>query len=746
MIREKIRQEMIGQEVPGKHNDKDTIRRSTPSGMQRRDFLKVSIAASGGLLIGFHFPGVSQLASAQQASPNSFMPNAFVRIGTDERVTVIVNHSEMGQGVYTSLPMLLADELDADWNKVGYEPAPVDPKYNHPAFGMQITGGSSSVWSGLEQFRQAGAAARALLIAAAAQQWNVDATTCRTESGAVFNGTRKLTYGQLVGAAAKLPPPEHVQLNDPKTFKLIGKPIKRLDTSEKINGGAVFGIDVRLPGMLTAAIARPPIFGAKMKSFDDSRARSMPGVRKIVAIPAGVAVIADTFWQAKVARDALRVEWDEGSMGTFNTSKMMQDFRERAKTTGVSVRKDGDAAEALANAAKKIEAVYEVPYLSHLMMEPLNCVVDLRADSCEVWTGSQFQTVDRANAAKVAGLPNEKVQLHTTFLGGGFGRRANPQSDFVVEAVHVAKAAGAPVKVIWTREDDMQGGWYRPAFLHSIEGGIDASGNPVSWRSRLVGQSIMAGTSFAAAMMKGKAYDPASVEGVDDLPYAIPNVTVESHQAEIGVPVQWLRSVGHSHTAFAVECFVDELAALAQKDPYQFRRQLLQKQPRHLGVLDLAAQKAGWDKPLPKAMGRGIAVHFAFGSYSAHVAEVSVTDGKVRVHRMICAIDCGQYVNPGIIAAQTEGGAIFGASAALFQELTFANGRLQQTNFHTFPVMRMNECPEIETHIVESNEKAGGIGEPGVPCAAPAIANAVFAVTGKRIRRLPIRMTETEAV
>ncbi len=711
-------------------------------GMQRRDFLKVSVAASGGLLIGFHFPGISKLASAQ-AAPNAFMPNAFVRIGTDERVTVIVNHSEMGQGVYTSLPMLLAEELDADWTKVGYESAPVDAKYNHPAFGMQMTGGSSSVWSGLEQFRQAGAAARALLIAAAAQQWNVDAASCRTESGAVLNGSnRKLTYGQLAAAAAKLTPPEHVQLKDPKTFKLIGKPIKRLDTPEKLNGKAVFGIDVKLPGMLTAVIARPPIFGAKMKSFDDSRARSMAGVRKIAAVPAGVAVIADTFWQAKVARDALRVDWDEGSMGTFNTSQMMQDFRERAKSTGTSVRKDGDAAGALASAAKKIDAVYEVPYLSHLMMEPLNCVVDLRADSCEVWTGSQFQTIDRANAAKIAGLLNEKVQLHTTFLGGGFGRRANPQSDFVVEAVHVAKAAGAPVKVMWTREDDMQGGWYRPAFLHAIEGGIDAEGNAVSWRSRLVGQSIMAGTPFAEAMMHGKAYDPASVEGVDDLPYAIPNVTVESHQAEINVPVQWLRSVGHSHTAFAVECFVDELAALAQKDPYQFRRQLLLKQPRYLGVLDLAAQKAGWDKPLPKGMGRGIAVHFAFGSYSAHVAEVSVTEGKVRVHRMVCAIDCGQYVNPGIIAAQTESGAIFGASAALFQELTFANGRLQQTNFHTFPVIRMNECPEIETYIVENNEKAGGIGEPGVPCAAPAIANAVFAVTGKRVRRLPIRVTE----
>jgi isoquinoline 1-oxidoreductase subunit beta len=721
------------------------IRRNVNLGLERRDFLRISVAASGGLLIGLHFPGLQAIASAESVSkqPANFMPNAFVRIGSDDRVTVIVNHSEMGQGVYTSLPMLLAEELDADWEKVGFEPAPVDPKYNHPAFGIQMTGGSSSVWSGLEQFRQAGAAARAMLVTAAAQQWKVDTTACRTESGAVLNGSnRKLTYGQLVGIAATLTPPEHVQLKDPKTFKLIGKPIKRLDTPEKLNGGAVFGIDVKLPGLLTAVIARPPIFGAKMKSFDDSRARSMPGVKKIVAVPAGVAVIAESFWQAKMARNALKVEWDEGSMQNFSTAEMMHQFREQVKSPGTSVRKDGDAASALSGAAKKIEAVYEVPYLSHLMMEPLNCTVDLRADSCEVWTGSQFQTIDRANAAKVAGLPPEKVQLHTTFLGGGFGRRANPQSDFVVEAVHVAKAAGAPVKVIWTREDDMAGGWYRPAFLHAIEGGVDASGNALGWRSRLVGQSIMAGTLFAAMMMKGKEYDPASVEGVDDLPYEIPNITVESHQAEINVPVQWLRSVGHSHTAFAVECFVDELAGLAQKDPYQFRRALLQKHPRHLAVLDLAAEKAGWGKPLPNGMGRGIAVHFAFESYSAHVVEVSVENGQVRVHRMVCAIDCGQYVNPGIIAAQTEGGAIFGASAALFQELTFDKGRLQQTNFHTFPVMRMNECPKIETYIVDNQEKSGGIGEPGVPCAAPAIANAVFAVTGKRIRKLPIRLSE----
>lgn len=710
--------------------------------IERREFLKLSVAASGGLLIGFQLPGIARLADAEESVAKTFMPNAFVRIGTDERITVIVNHSEMGQGVYTSLPMLLADELDADWNKIGFEPAPVDPKYNHPAFGIQMTGGSSSVWSGLQQFRQAGAAARAMLIAAAAKQWNVEPATCRTEEGAVFSSSgARLTYGQLASTAAQLAPPEHIELKDPKNFKLIGKPIKRLDTPEKLNGKAEFGIDVKLPAMVTAVVARPPVFGAKLKSFDDSRARSMPGVRKIAAVPSGVAVIADTFWQANMARDAVRIEWDEGSMRHFDTARMMQEFRERAKTPGTSVRKDGDSEAALSRAAKKIEAVYEVPYLSHLMMEPLNCVVDLRADSCVLWTGTQMQTLDRMSAAKTAGLPPEKVQIHTTYLGGGFGRRANPHSDFVIEAVNVARLAGAPVKVMWTREDDMSGGYYRPAFVHAITGGIDASGNVVSWRSRLVGQSIMAGTPFEA-MMKGKSYDPSSVEGVEDLPYAIPNITVESHQAEVGVPVQWWRSVGHSHTAFAVESFIDELAALAQKDPYQFRRQMLQKQPRYLGVLDMAAQKAGWDKPLPKGVGRGIAVHFAFGSYSAHVAEVSVTDNKVRVHRMVCAIDCGEYVNPNIIAAQTEGGAIFGLSAALFQELTFEKGRLQQTNFDAFPVLRMNECPEIETHIVESKEKAGGIGEPGVPCAAPAIANAIFAATGKRVRRLPIRMSE----
>src|SRR5438093_1118248 len=607
--------------------------------IHRREFLKVSIGAGGGLLLGFRLAGAGETLALQIGSATSFAPNAFVRIGTDERVTVIVNHSEMGQGVYTSLPMLLAEELDADWNKVGFESAPVDAKYNHPVFGMQMTGGSSSVWSGFEQFRQAGAAARAMLIAAAAQQWNVDPSKCRTDTGAVFDpSNRKLTYGQLAEAAAKLTPPAQVPLKDPKTYKLIGKQAKRLDNSDKVNGKAVFGIDVKMPRMLIAVVARAPIFGAKVRTFDDSRARSMAGVRRIVAVPSGVAVIADSFWQAKMARDALHIDWDEGTMSSFNTNEMMRQFREQAKLAGKSVRRDGDADATIVKAAKRLEAVYEVPYLSHARMEPLKCAVDLRSDSCEIWTGTQFQTVDRANAAKVAGLPDEKVQIHTTFLGGGFGRRATPKSDFVVEAVHVAKVATAPVKVVWTREDDMQGGWYRPAFLHAIAGSLDASGKPVSWRSRLVGQSIFAGTQFES-MMNKTGYDPASVEGADDLPYDIPNLAIEYQQTEVNVPVQWWRSVGHSHTGFATECFIDELAGLAKKDACEFRRALLRKHPRHLGVLELAAQKAGWGTPLPKGHGRGIAVHSSFESFVAQVAEVSVEEGKVRVHRMVCAVD-----------------------------------------------------------------------------------------------------------
>ncbi len=707
--------------------------------MPRRDFLKLTVTACGGLLIGFHLPVLGQEAAASK----TFAPNAFVRIGRDEWVTVIVNHSEMGQGIFTALPAILADELDADWTKVRFEPAPVDPVYNHPAFGIQMTGGSTSTWASFDQFRKAGAAARAMLIMAAAQQWGVDSASCRTQNGKVIHGAsdRSLSYGQLSDKAAGLTPPKQVVLKDPKDYKLIGKPLKRLDAPEKTNGKATFGIDVQTPEMLVAVVARSPVFGGKVVKFDATEAMKVSRVRKVAQVPSGVAVIAEGFWPAKLGRDKLNITWDEGSMADFSTEAQRKQYAEMAGQPGIIARQQGDAASALGSAAKKIKASYEAPYLSHAMMEPLNCTVDLRADHCEIWTGTQFQTVDRAAAAEVAGLKPEQVEIHTTFLGGGFGRRACPASDFVREAVHVAKAAGAPVKVIWTREDDMHGGYYRPMYHHALEGGIDAQGYPLVWSHHIVGQSILAGTPFA--MMIKNGVDATSVEGAADLPYAIPNLSVEYHPANVGVPVLWLRSVGHSHTGFVTESFLDELAALGGKDPLELRRALLAKSPRNVGVLELVAQQAGWGTPLPAGHGRGIAVHASFESFNAQVAEVSVdSSGTVRVLRMVCAVDCGRYVNPNIIEAQMEGGIIFGLTAALYGELTFDKGRVQQSNFHDYQMLRMYESPTIEVHIVQNNEKSGGIGEVGVSCVAPAVANAIFAATGKRIRKLPIRMSE----
>jgi isoquinoline 1-oxidoreductase beta subunit len=722
---------------------------SVPAVFGRRSFLKTSAAAGGGLVVALYVPGAAAALSAQAPRPQPLLPFAYVKITPDETVTIVSNHSEMGQGVYTSLPMLLNEELQADWSKIRVESAPVDAMYNHPIFGIQITGGSTTTAAEWDHYRKLGAAARVVLVAAAAQQWKVDASTCRVEKGVVIHTptSKKATYGSLAAVAATLPVPVDVPLKDPKNFTLIGKPTRRLDTPSKTNGTAQFGLDVTLPGMLTALIARSPVFGGKVMSFDATEAQQVPGVKAVVQVPTGVAVIAERFWPAKLGRDKLKIKWDEGDNSNLSTTRMLADFSARSASPGNLAKKTGDPQSALSSAAKKITAEYDVPYLAHAMMEPLNCVVDLRADSCEIWTGTQFETVDRANAAKTAGLPPEKVQIHTTLLGGGFGRRANPASDFVIEAVQVAKVAKAPVKVVWTREDDMHGGWYRPMWHDRFAAGLDASGNPVAWTHTIVGQSIMAGTPFESLMIKD-GVDSASVEGASDLLYGIPNLQVDLHSPKIGVPVQWWRSVGHSHTGFSVEAFFDEVAHAGGKDPYQLRRTLLAQQPRMLAVLDLAAEKAGWSKFgaskwLPKGVGRGIATHFSFDSYVAQVIEASVEkDGNVRVHRVVCAVDCGRVVNPDTVKAQMEGGIIFALTAALKTEITLENGRVQQSNFHDYPMLRIHEAPAIEVYIVPSEEKPTGVGEPSVPPVAPALSNAIFAATGRRVRRLPIRNSD----
>lgn len=703
--------------------------------MQRRAFLQVGGTIGAGLVLGIRLP------DARGVVP--FAPNAWLQIDTDGTVTVTSDKSEMGEGNHTALAMIVAEELDADWSKVQVGAVPVNPAGWSRSM---VTGGSTSVRTSYDILRKAGASARAMLIGAAAQTWSVAPGECTTRAGIVSHANHRLSYGELAAKAAAIPVPENPPLKDPKDFRLLGTHVRRLDTPSKVNGSAQFGIDVRVPGMLIASIERSPVFGGKVKSVDAAATKAMPGVRHVtqldgtpwtgangawaVGTESGVAVVADTYWQAVQGRQALQITWDEGPNASL--SDIPAKLAALADQPGVTAKTTGDAAAALARAAKKIEAVYTVPFLHHATMEPMNCTAFVRAGECDVWAPTQNQTRAQEVAAEVAGIPKEKVRIHTTLLGGGFGRRL--ESDFIAEAVSLSKAVNAPVKVIWSREDDTQHGFYRPATFNKLSAGLDAQNRPVAWMHHIVAPPIL--TKFGPL---DKGIDSTLIDGAAELPYAFPSLFVDQLAVDLPVPLGFWRSVGASQNAFVVECFFDEVAAAAGRDPYELRRELLQVKPRHLRVVELAAEKAGWGTPLPPGRGRGIALSEWEPTTCAEVAEVSVApDGTVRVHRVVCAVDCGPVVNPDTIAAQMQSGVVFGLSAALYGEITVDKGRVQQSNFTDYPVLRMPEMPVVEVHIVSSTDPIGGIGEPSVPPIAPAVCNAIFAATGKRIRSLPI--------
>jgi len=719
--------------------------------LSRRAFLEVGAAVGGGLLLGFTLP------APRRGRAEPFAPNAFIRIDRDGRVTLMMHKVEMGQGTYTSMPMLLAEELEVDLAQVRLEHAPPDDAlYAEPLFGVQETGGSTSVRGNFEPLRRAGAAARTLLVAAAAQTWKVTATSCRAERGEVVHAPtgRRLGYGALVDQAATLAVPPNPPLKDPKDWTLIGTPAKRLDGPEKVNGAAQFGIDVRLPGMQVATLAACPVFGGKLGSVDDAKARAVPGVRQVVRLDDAVAVVADHMWAAKQGLAALAIRWDEGPNARLGTADIVQQLAAASQRSGVVARKVGDAAQAMAGAARKLEAIYELPFLAHATMEPVNCTVHVRPDGCDIWVGTQVPTFTRTAAAQLTGLPRERVQVHNHLLGGGFGRRL--EVDFVRRAVRIAMQVSGPVKVVWTREEDIQHDMYRPYYYDRIAAGLDERGRPVAWTHRVTGSSIIArvtselfpknlrviralGLHQLVASIRG--LDTDAVEGAAEPPYELPNIRVEYvRQEPPGIPTAFWRGVGPTHNIFVVESFMDELAAATRQDPFQYRRALLDQAPRAKAVLELAALHAGWGQPLPPGSGRGIALLHAFGSYIAQVAEVVVSkQGEVRVPRVVCAVDCGVIVNPDTVKAQMESGIIFGISGALWGEITFKDGRVEQHNFNDYRVLRINEAPVIEVHLVQSSEAPGGIGEPGTSAVMPAVANAIFAATGKRIRRLPVK-------
>jgi isoquinoline 1-oxidoreductase beta subunit len=700
--------------------------------VSRRTLLKGSLAVGAGLTLGFALPRPG--ARAQTAGV--FAPNQWIRIDRDGQVTIVNSVPEMGQGSLTTTPMIIADELDAELDKVRVEQAPANPPlYKNPVTGSQSYGGSRGVRDHIAMWRKAAAAAREMLKQAAANEWGVPLESVDTEAGAVIHRStgRRFGYGQLVDKAQQLPVPQNPPLKTPDQFRYMGKSVKRRDTPDKVTGRAIYGMDVTVPGMLVASIERCPVFGGTVKSVDAAAARAVKGVRQVVQVSNGVAVVADGFWPALQGRRALKVEWDEGPVAQVSSALIASEYERLAKQPGQVARNDGDAERVLAAGGRVHEAAYQVPFLEHACMEPMNATAQVRPDACIVWAPTQSPERTQATAARLTGLPVEKVTVHTTLLGGGFGRRG--EVDFIVDAVEVAKAVGAPVKVMWTREDDITHGFYRPATYNLFRAALDANGMPAAWFTRMIGPGIL--------IQKGRAQagtiDASAVEAVRNMPYDVPNLRVEWTNKDFGIPLGFWRSVGPSQNGFIIESFVDELAHLAGKDPLEYRRALLGKSPRHKAVLELVAAKANWGTPLPAGQGRGIGVVFSYGSYAASAADVSVApDGAVRVHRLVVGIDAGFAVNPESVKAQMEGGAVYALTAALYGQITVDRGRVQQSNFHDYPMLRINEMPKVEVHILDSGEAPGGLGEPGVPSVAPAVCNAIYAATGKRIRRLPI--------
>ena len=717
----------------------------------RRAFLRSSALAGGGLVLGLVLPAASRAAQAAPvaapvfnplAEPGAFSPNAYVRVSADDQVTLVVDKSEMGQGVMTALPMLLAEEMDADWPRVHLLQAGADDAYKNPLLGMQATGGSTSVRSSWLPLRRAGATARAMLVQAAAQRWQVDAAACSVSAGVVHGpGGRQARFGELAADAARLPVPKDVRLKDPKDFRLVGQPLARVDIPEKTTGQAVFGLDMQVPDMLIASVAQPPAFGATVRGFDDAAARAMPGVHSVHRTSDGVAVLAKDFWSARKGRDALKIDWDLGPNAALDDAGIMDMFRKAGEQPGAVAWKVGEGEAAVAPAAaapgaKTLQAEYTLPFLAHATMEPMNCTAFVQKDRVDIWGPTQAQTLNQIVAGKITGLPQHAVHVHTTLLGGGFGRRF--EQDFVAQAVELSKASGRPVKVMWTRDDDTRHDFYRPANLHRLRAVLDGSGRLQAWTHKIVGPSILSRV-FPQYVKNG--IDPTSVQGAVDLPYAFPNAQTRYVMCNTPVPVGFWRSVGHSITAFTVESFLDELAHAAGADPYRFRRELLRGgDPRALATLDLAASRAGWGRALPAGHFHGIAMHHSFGSYVTEVAEVSVdAKGGVRVHRVTCAVDCGQVVNPDIVKAQVQSAVVYGLTAALLDRISLRDGGVVQANFDTYHMLRMDNAPQVDVHIIDSREAPGGMGEPGTPPIAPAVTNALFAATGRRLRELPIQ-------